>query len=336
MSSGSRITKTETEPWAGVQDYLKSGFAKVEDLYDTGRLTPDYYPDSTLAPFSKPQLAAQSGITDYFAGNRASNLMGGAEATALKGMDYGLGAMGYGTQLASPLSTGAYSQLTPFNEGQYEDMLAGKVDLDRFQDVSDVYRRESQRQLTENILPGIRQAITTYQPGGGTRGDIVQGLAVSRANERMSDNLAKAMFDAETQAQQRQLSAAQLGLGAQQYGMGFGLKGGEAARGMLGMYPSIMSAPLDAYSSLERVGAQQRAMQQSEIDRDMERYQYQANLPRVGLQNYMAGLSGEYGGQTTTTGPSGMNPLGAIIGALAGNAIPGLSASTGAILGAGA
>ena len=64
----------------------------------------------------------------------------------------------------------------------------------------------------------------------------------------------------------------------------------------------------------------------------MARYQYQANLPRVGLQNYMAGLSGEYGGQTTTTGP-GMNPMGAIIGALAGGVIPGLSPGLGMVAG---
>ena len=46
----------------------------------------------------------------------------------------------------------------------------------------------------------------------------------------------------------------------------------------------------------------------------------------------MAGLSGEYGGQTTTTGP-GMNPMGAIIGALAGGVIPGLSPGLGMVAG---
>ena len=335
MSTGSRVTKTETEPWAKVRPYLESGFGRVEDLYSTGKLTPDYYPDPTLAPFAPAQQAAQTATIDYLTGERAKQLMAGAEATALGGMGYGLGAMGYGGQMAQPLSTLGYSQLTPFSEDQYNQMLSGDVDMDQFGAISDVYRREAQQQLEENLLPGIRQSITQYQPGGGSRGDIVQGLAIDRANQRVSDNIARAMFGAQTEATKRQLAAGQMGLQAQQYGMGYGLQGADATRGILGQYPSIMGAPIDAYAKLGGVGAQQRAMEQAEIDRDMARYQYQANLPRIGLQNYMAGLSGEYGGQSTTTGPSGMNPLGAIIGALAGNAIPGLSAGTGAILGAG-
>ena len=335
MSTGSRVTKTETEPWENVRPYLESVFGRVEDLYSTGKLTPDYYPDPTLAPFAPAQQAAQTAAIDYLTGDRSKQLMAGAEATALGGMGYGLGAMGYGGQMAQPLSTLGYSQLTPFSEDQYNQMLSGEVDETQFGNIADVYRREAQQQLEENLLPGIRQSITQYQPGGGSRGDIVQGLAIDRANQRVSDNIAKAMFGAQTEATKRQLAAGQMGLQAQQYGMGYGLQGADATRGILGQYPSIMGAPIDAYAKLGGVGAQQRAMEQAEIDRDMARYQYQANLPRIGLQNYMAGLSGEYGGQSTTTGPSGMNPLGAIVGALAGGAIPGLSAGTGAILGAG-
>ena len=333
MSTGSRVTKTETEPWQEVRPYLQSGFGRVEDLYSTGKLTPDYYPDPTLAPFAPAQQAAQTATIDYLTGDRAKQLMAGAEATTLGGMGYGLGAMGYGGQMAQPLSTLGYSQLTPFSQPQYEQMLSGEVDMDQFGAISDVYRREAQQQLEENLLPGIRQSMVQYQPGGGSRGDIVQGLAIDRANQRVSDNIAKAMFGAQTEATKRQLAAGQMGLQAQQYGMGYGLQGADATRGLLGMYPSIMGAPIDAYAKLGGVGAQQRAMEQAEIDRDMARYQYQANLPRIGLQNYMAGLSGEYGGQTTTTGP-GMNPLGAIIGALAGNVIPGISPIQGALGGA--
>ena len=334
MSTGSRVTKTETKPWEKVQPYLESGFGRVEDLYSKGKLTPDYYPDPTLAAFAPAQQAAQTAMIDYLTGDesRAKQLMGGAEATALGGLGYGLGAMGYGGQMARPLSTKGYSQLTPFTEDQYGQMLSGEVDKSQFEDIAGVYRTEAQRQLEENLLPGIRESITRYQPGGGSRGDIVQGLAIDKANQRISDNIAKAMFGAQTEATKRQLSAGQMGLQAQQYGMGYGLQGAEATRGVLGQYPSIMGAPMDAYAKLGGVGAQQRAMEQAEIDRDMAAYQYRANLPRVGLQNYMAGLSGEYGGETTTTGP-GMNPMGAIIGALAGGVIPGLTAGTGALFG---
>jgi hypothetical protein len=56
-------------------------------------------------------------------------------------------------------------------------------------------------------------------------------------------------------------------------------------------------------------------MEQAGIDEAMQRYSYQSQLPTIGLQNYLAGISGDYGGTTTATGPGGPSPL---ITALAG------------------
>jgi hypothetical protein len=50
----------------------------------------------------------------------------------------------------------------------------------------------------------------------------------------------------------------------------------------------------------------------------MQKYQYEAALPQIGLQNYLAGISGEYGGTSTGVGPGGPNPL---LSALAGGAL---------------
>ena len=88
MSTGSRVTTTETDPWEKVQPYLESAFGRVEDLYSTGKLTPDYYPDPTLAAFAPAQQAAQTATIDYLTGDqsRAKQFMAGAEATALGGM----------------------------------------------------------------------------------------------------------------------------------------------------------------------------------------------------------------------------------------------------------
>jgi len=45
----------------------------------------------------------------------------------------------------------------------------------------------------------------------------------------------------------------------------------------------------------------------------MSRYAYEANAPQMALQNYMAGISGDYGGVTTQT-PSPISTLGSIAG----------------------
>ena len=66
---------------------------------------------------------------------------------------------------------------------------------------------------------------------------------------------------------------------------------------------------------MSAVGAQQRALEQAGIDEAMQRYSYESQLPTIGLQNYLAGISGDYGGTTTATGPGGPSPL---VTALAG------------------
>ena len=110
-----------------------------------------------------------------------------------------------------------------------------------------------------------------------------------------------------------------MGLGAHQARMGYGMQGAGAAQGALGQYPSIMGAPLQAYDKMQAVGAQRRAMDQAQIQQDMQKYQYEAALPQIGLQNYLAGISGEYGGTSTGVGPGGPDPfLSALAGAGSG------------------
>ena len=340
MSGGSKVQTTRTEPWEQQKPYLETGFKRAEDLYTAGKLTPGYYGGPTLAGFDPAEAAGQQSALTYLTGPRAANLQAGAETTQLGAMDYGRGAMGHGATAAQPLTQTQYSTFTPFNQYQYQDLLAGRVNTDVFEPLADAYRQEAMSQLTGEVLPGIRTAITQSQAGGGTRGDILQANAVAAAQQRISDNLAKAEFGAYQQAQADRLSAAQMGLGAQQARMGYGMQGAEAAQGALGQYPSIMGAPLQAYDKMQAVGAQRRAMDQAQIQQDMQKYQYEAGLPQIGLQNYLAGISGEYGGTSTGVGPGGPNPLlsalagagsGFITGGPAGAAAGGLYGLAGAL-----
>jgi len=105
------------------------------------------------------------------------------------------------------------------------------------------------------------------------------------------------------------LPAAQMGLGAQQAAMGYGMQGAGATRGALSQYPSILGAPLAMTGAAGQVGAQQQAMDQQMLDAAKQKYAYDAQRAQLGLQNYMAGISGEYGGTSQGTGPAGPNPL---------------------------
>ena len=83
----------------------------------------------------------------------------------------------------------------------------------------------------------------------------------------------------------------------------------------MGAYPSIMGAPLSMYQAMGDVGAQRRAMTQEAINQDMARYNYEAMAPMSDLQQYMANISGDYGG-TTRQSPSALQGLGQIVSLL--------------------
>jgi len=78
-----------------------------------------------------------------------------------------------------------------------------------------------------------------------------------------------------------------------------------------GAYPSLMQQPLSMMQTQADVGAQRRAMSQEAINQDMARYNYESLAPQNALQQYMANISGDYGG-TTTEKPSALQSIGQI------------------------
>tara|TARA_R110002020_G_scaffold108002_2_gene250530 strand:- start:1600 stop:2625 length:1026 start_codon:yes stop_codon:yes gene_type:complete len=334
MSGGSKTTYTKTEPWDAQKDYLTKGFDYTEQLYKGGSLNPEYFPGETVAGFDPASISAQDAIVNYATDPYTNALMGTARDRLGGMLDYSGSAMGYGEGAARPLSTSEYGALTPFGGmGQdgismYEDLIAGEVNTDVFGPLADAYRQEAMGQLTGEVLPGIRTAITQNQAGGGTRGDILQANATAAAQQRISDNLAKAEFSAYQQAQDRRMQAAQMGMTGQQAAMGYGMQGAGVGEGALGQYPTTLTAPVTLAGALGGVGEQRQAQDQADLDAARQAYAYNIQRGQIGLQNYLAGISGEFGGSTSTTGPAGPNPM---LTALAG----GLGFAAGGPLGAG-
>ena len=311
MSGGSKVQTTRTEPWAQQKPYLERGFEFTEDLYRSGKLNPAYYGGETVAGFTPAQQAAQAATLKYATSPQTDKFMGAAQRGLGGALDYGAGAMQYGAGAAQPQTQAQFGARTPFTEAQYGDLLAGRVDTDTgpFKDVADVYGRQAMGQLTGEILPGIRQQMVQSQAGGGTRGDIVQANAIAAAQQGVTDKIAEAQFGAYQQAQGMRMPAAQMGLGAQQAAMGYGMQGAGATQAGLSQYPSILGAPLAMTGAVGAVGGQQQAMEQQQLDAAKQKYAYDAQRSQLGLQNYMAGISGEYGGTSQGTGPGGVDPF---------------------------
>ena len=333
MSGGSKVTTTTSAPWEEQQDYLVEGFKGAKDVYlPEGKPTlPGYYPGATTAGFDPAQQAAQAGVLGYAMGPRPGAMQKAAE-NQLLGMydvskqipDY---AMGRG-DVAQNYMTDALGAVKP----TYTDLMRGKVDYisadSPYKAMADVYGQQYMGEISKN-MPAVRQQMVQYQPGGGSRGDIAQSNIVSAASKNLAQNLAGLYGGAYQQAQAQRMPAAQALAGqyggAAQTALGAGNLGlagyggaGQMGQQALSQYPGMMAAPLSMYGAMGDVGAQRRAMSQSAKDSDMARYQYEATKPQQALQNYMASISGDYGGVKTQTTP-GQGIMGTL-GSLAGMA----------------
>jgi len=281
--SGAFTSQATTEPWKQQIPYLEEAFSGAEQLYQHG--TPEYYRGPTVAGFDPYQTEAQEGIRNYAYGGPVAALQSGAAAANLGQM---------------------YGQ-TPLSRQQQANLLGGNVDYAPYQGMANVYGNQFYNQLNKGLaearqgmVGGMNQPV---QPGGGTRGDLFQANVASKAAETLGSNLAKLYGGAYGMAQQQRLPMAEMMLGQRQAG--------------LQNYPGIMQAPLAMQRAVGDVGAQRRAMSQAAIDQDMLRYNYEAQRPAIGLQNFLSNISGAYGGRSTAT-PSPISAMGQLAGLVSG------------------
>jgi len=279
MAGGTKEVVKETEPWKAQRGYLEKGFGQAEQLYNRG--LPAYYPGETTAGFDPATRAAQTEALGYTMGPRTAAMQAGAENALL----------------------GAMAGQTPFSGAQMTDLLAGDVRTGTgtpYTAMEEALTSGVIGNLQGNVLPGIRESLTRYQPGGSSRGDLVQNKAIADAvSKGMTMPMAQMYSDAYSQAQGQRFPAAAMQLGQREAGM----------RG----YPSIMGAPLGMYGAAADVGAQRQAESQRTLDAAMGRYDYDANKDYNALNQYMNTIAGNYGGTTTQTSPGGggfMNMIG--------------------------
>ena len=256
MAGGSRTTTTE--PWAEQKPYLTQGFETAESLYidpATGApRTSPYYAGPTLAGPDLATQTAQRGKLGYALGPRPQALQGAAETSMVRG-------------------------------------LSGATNTAVLDPVVQSYQQQMMSKLQGQTLPGIRENLVQYQPGGSSRGNTIQSNAVAAAQRDLQARTAQLYGSAYEAAQARAPQFQQL-------------------------YPQTMAAPFGLMDQVGDVGAERRAQSQEAINRDIAKYTYEQQAPQAALQNYMASISGDYGG-TTAPGPSGIQSLGQILGVAA-------------------
>ena len=269
MSGGSVTT---TAPWGditkgagvniagmegtGQQPFLQAGFGRAAELLGQG--APSYYDKPTLAGFTPLEQQAMADVEGYTRGPRPARMQQAAEDALTGGLggqvDYDAGPFG---QLRGALEKNVISSLP----------------------------RPGTNYATDGILPQLRQSLVDYQPGGSSRGNMLQQQAISDAvTKGMTGPLAQAYMTAHTGAQERIPQFMQ-------------------------QYPTIMGAPLESMAAMGGVGEEQRAMDQAIMDRAMAKYQYETTAPQQQLQQNLGNIAGQYGATHQTT-PSAMGQLG--------------------------
>jgi hypothetical protein len=184
----------------------------------------------------------------------------------------------------------------------------------------DAITRNMTNNLQESILPGLRAGATMtggMYSGGSSRSGIAEGLAVGKTNQAVGDALSSLYGNAYNTGLQTMTSA-------------------------IGQNPAVMKGLLYPSTVYSGVGAQQRAMDQGQMDLAAQNQWAAQMLPLLQAQQIyglLGSLPGGTGVSTVTGAQPSSNPAmsglgGAASGAMLGSMImPGVGTAVGAGLG---
>ena len=235
---GTTVQKTTSEPPEFLIPYLQRGVGKLEDIYNRG--TPQYFPGETVAGMTPQQ----------------SDAIGMISARARGGSPITGAAQGY----VGDVLRGDY--LDPSRNPAFESGLAAAF-------------RPIQRNLDENLLPGMDARFSAAGRYGSGGHQIADSALARDANTAMSDAAAKALMA--------------------QYGAERGMQQQAA-----GMAPQLANQDYYDATQLGAAGEQLQALNQQKIDAERERYNYGQTGDFDYLSKFLQTLNGVYPGGTTT------------------------------------
>jgi hypothetical protein len=316
MGKGAGVTKnvSQTGPLGFVLPSYEKQVSEANRLYN--QPGPNYFPGQGVAGFADAEKAGQ----EYLAG-MAPELADYFRQTQKPFLE---GAMNQSSQFLDPLNQsiqGAQGTLgkTPmFGENYLRDAMALPGNISSNPIVTkaiDAAMQPAFRNLTEQVLPNIRNEFAASGGYGGTRQSLAEGQAAERTTRGAQEVGAQMMNAQLSQAFNNQLEAAGLGqrfdlaeadrmqrgnlgmMGALGQLYGEGQRGGLQAAGMGAGLTAGMTAPGEI---LGAVGGQQRTMEQANIDDAIKKWNYEQNLPYQKLQEYANMIKGPFGGVSSS------------------------------------
>ena len=172
-SRGGGTTVQKTEPWEGQKPYLRRGFERAEQLYQTGK--PNFYPGQTIADINPLQVAAQN--------QALANLTSGPGAAVINSAQAGQ------ALLTSPMMLSPASN--PYLQA-WGQSLADTIG----------------QQYAERVFPAMADRAAAMGAYGGYRA----GVAEAQAAQRMGQEIGRALTPLYAQGYSQGLQAMARGL----------------------------------------------------------------------------------------------------------------------------
>ncbi len=287
--SSKQTQQTSTGPWTVQQPYLAQGFSEAYKNYQSD--SPKYYPDSTVTPFSD---ATNQGL---------SLTKGLADSSALPGQAADqVGATTNGAYLRSPqdwasnfqnpnANVRAETGFNPFmmqGPNGYGDAVTNSITRSVIPQVTSQFAaagRTGESPIAQQaIAKGIADALAPYQFNS----------AEAEAQRRFSggESLASRQQNSSENQASRQFTSGQNALS-----MGLNAYDAERQRQLsaAGMAPSIDAARYAPADALLKAGSQEEQKSGQYLQDQIDRFNFDQNLPTQKLNDFMAQIQGNYG-----------------------------------------
>ena len=242
-SGGGSSTSTSTStPYQ--QQYYEQLLGQANNLYENGPM--NMYGGQTVANMTPAQLESMNLTSNWITGG-AQNMMNNMQ-------------------------------------GWYGDMMSGRVNTgpgSPYGDMMNTYKNQAMDSANDMMQQVRSNQVMMGQPGGSSRGDLLNNQVINEANRQVTDAGAQMYGNAYNQAQQTRNNA-------------------------LSNYGSIMNMPLEMSKQLyNRVGVPQQQYNQAMMDDARQRYEFAQTAPWQHLAQYANMISGNFGGTNTSSSESG-------------------------------
>lgn len=283
---GSQTTTQTSEPWKEQKPYLQKGFSEAENIYDQGPA--EYYPGNTYVDLSDPTMQGLEGQTNKAlsgpgvigdASSYASNVLSGGGDNPYAPL------LGAGAGGLADTASGSFLNSNPYLDATF-NQAAGRMG----------------EQFSDTVLPGIA---AQFGNAGGA-GSALHGEMLAKAGGQFGDslsNLATNIYGGNYSQERDRMTGAQSGLmntGAGLYNTAVGER-----TNLAGMAPGLEEAGYMPFDKLRDAGKEYEAFGERVLEDDINRFNYEQNKDLSSLQDYMAMISGNYGGTSVSRSSGG-------------------------------